>query len=475
MVVGELVQERDLIVIGGGPAGYSAAIRAAGAGMDVVLVEKKNLGGVCLNEGCIPSKVFTHSSSAYAGVKKASQFGVEAQEITFNTGKMLEWRDHVVEGLKKGVESLCKAHKIEVIEGEASFLSDDRIGVEHGHQFDTYRFKQAVVAVGSRTELPVWAEGEYVLDGKTVFGLKEVPEHLIVCGSDYIALEAAFGYRALGSKVTFLADRDTFGFDESIEKELQRIMKKRKIKFVKEARMIGTEQHDGRVQVTFETGKGREEAEGSHLYVSGVQRPLTENLGLDRAGVNVLESGHIEVDSRCRTNVPNLFAAGDITPGPALAVKALKQGKTAADNACGTPAECNLALIPKVVHSDPPVASAGLTEAEAREQGYSVKVSEAAAAGNGFAGLSGEKEGKTKIVACSETDLLLGFHSIGAGAVELISSGITALELVARDEDLAAPYYPHPSLNENWLEAAEGLNGKALHAPPAREKAGTVK
>ncbi|PYZ97875.1 dihydrolipoyl dehydrogenase [Alteribacter lacisalsi] len=475
MVVGELVQERDLIVIGGGPAGYSAAIRAAQAGLDVILVEKKALGGVCLNEGCIPSKVFTQSTGAFEQAKKASAYGVEAKELGFNLAKMHEWRNGVVSGLKKGVESLCAAHKIEVVNGEASFLSEDRIGVEHGHQFDTYRFKQAVIAVGSNPDLPVWAKSDHILDASGVFALEEVPEHLIVCGNDYIALEAAFGFRALGSVVTIITEDAGFGFDSSIEKELQRILKKRKIRFVKDARVIRTEEQDSIISVFYETPKGKLESEGSHVYVSAPRRPLTSELGLSRAGVNVEESGHITVDSRCRTNVPTIFAAGDITQGPALAVKALKQGKTAADNAAGIPAEFNLTFIPRVVHSDPPVASVGLTEDEAKEQGYSVKVSETAAAGNGFASLSGQKEGKTKIVSDRDTDLILGFHTIGAGAVELISNGVTALEMVARDEDLSAVFYPHPSLNENWLETAEGLSGKALHAPPQRQTAGSVK
>ncbi|WP_026690046.1 dihydrolipoyl dehydrogenase [Alteribacter aurantiacus] len=473
MVVGELVQERDLIVIGGGPGGYSAAIRAAQLGLDVTLIEKDYLGGVCLNEGCIPSKVFTHSTSTLAETRKVSQFGIQTGEVSFNFTQMHAWRDQVVSGLRKGVESLCKAHKIDVIYGEASFLSDDRIGVECGHQFDTYRFKQVILATGSTYEAPIWAKPDHrcMLDKTSVFKLETVPEHLIVSGSDYVALEAAFGYRELGAAVTVIMETNSFGFDESIDKELFRVMKKQKMAVVKNARVISVENDGDRVLISYESTKGREEQAGSHVYVSSVSKPRIKNLGLERAGVQVNEEGYIDVNDRAETNVPSIYAVGDLTPGPALAIKALKQGKVAAENVGGKQATFDLHFIPKVAHTNPPVASVGLTEIEAKEQGYAVKVSEFAYGGNGFASITGNKDGKTKIVVDETNDVLLGFHAIGKGAVELISNGVTALEMAARDEDLSYPYYPHPSLNENWLEAVEGLSGKAIHAPPARQMA----
>ncbi|RNA69750.1 dihydrolipoyl dehydrogenase [Alteribacter keqinensis] len=473
MVVGELVQERDLIVIGGGPGGYSAAIRAAQMGLDVTLVEKKHLGGVCLNEGCIPSKIFTHSTSTLADTRKVSRFGIQTGEVTFHFDQMHAWRDQVVTGLRKGVEALCKTHKIDVIYGEASFLSEDRIGVEHGHQFDTYRFKQVILATGSMYEAPIWAKPDHkcILDTTSVFKLETVPEHLIVSGSDYIALEAAFGYRELGASVTVLLETDSFGFDVSIDKELLRVMKKQKIAVVKKARVTSVENDGDGALLSYESAKGREELTASHVFVSSVPRPRIRDLGLDRAGVEVNEEGYIEVSDRAQTNVPSIYAVGDITPGPPLAIKALKQGKVAAENAGGRQSAFDLHFIPKVAHTNPPVASVGLTEAEAKEQGYSVKISEFASGGNGFASITGSKDGKTKIVVDETNDVLLGFHAIGKGAVELISNGVTALEMAARDEDLSYPYYPHPSLNENWLEAVEGLTGKAIHAPPARQMA----
>ncbi|WP_096435552.1 dihydrolipoyl dehydrogenase [Alteribacter populi] len=474
MVVGEIVQDKDLIVIGGGPGGYSAAIRAAQIGLDTVLIEKENMGGVCLNEGCIPSKVFTHSASTFSITKSVSQFGIQTGEVTFELERMHEWKDKVVSGLKGGVEALCKANKIEVIKGEASFLSDDRIGVESGHQFDTYRFKQAIIATGSTLIHPkhIAIDHERILDTRSIFKINTVPEHLVVLGSDYISLEAAFGYMQLGASVSIILDEETdgFGFDLSIEKELQRVLKKRKIRVYKKSRVTQVTEIEKGVKIEIESQKGKEELTCSHFFAASKQEPNTADLGLDRAGVTLSPDGYIDVNQFAQTNVASIYAVGDVTPGPALAVKALKQGKVAAENCSGHLATFDLHFIPRVAHTNPPIASVGLTEAEAVTAGYDVKVSEFAAAGNGFASILGEKEGKTKIVVDQNTDMLLGFHTIGQGAVELISHGVTALEMVARDEDLSYPFYPHPSLNENWLEAVEGIKGRAIHMAPEKKK-----
>ncbi len=473
MVVGEVIQERELIIVGGGPGGYNAAIRAAQLGIEVTLIEKGKLGGICLSKGCIPSKLFAHTADKLGNWKHFEQIGIEAGEPKFNMEQHHNYMKQTVSSLQKGVEALCKANKIEVINGKASFMTGNRIGVESGDTFEMYKYEKAIVATGASSYMPEEIDTRFthVINAQDIYGIKEVPEHLVIYGSSYIALEAATSFNAMGSKVTMVIDEgNDFGFDPDIEKELTRVLKKSKIKIIKNAVIETVEEGDGQVTLHLMKQDEKLTVEGSHLLVSLGFRPNTKELGLEALSVETDDNGFLVVNEFSETTEKNVYAVGDVTIGPELAVKAIKQGKVAAEHIAGKTPELNLRYIPTVVHTSTPIAYTGLTEEQAKEEGYQVSTGQFAMAGNGYAGLTGKKEGLVKIVKDAETDLLLGVHMIGQGAVELISSGITALEMVAREEDLSYPFYPHPSFNEGWLEALESMTGEAIHIPPNKQQ-----
>jgi dihydrolipoamide dehydrogenase len=475
MVVGEITQERDLIIIGGGPGGYNAAIRAAQLGLEVTLVEKADIGGVCLNKGCIPSKVYTHSASKLDDMKNFSSLGIETSKPMMHIDQLQEYKNSVVGNLRKGVEALCKANKIEVLTGSASFLTEDKIGVEEGHNFDVYKFKHAIIATGSTPISPenISIDHKRSFNSHSIFDLKEIPEHLVVYGSDYIALEMAMSFHHFGAKVSFVLDeeKESFEFDDSINRELQRVLKKAKIKLYKKQELLSQSTTEDGISLTLKSDKGDEVAvTGTHLFVSYKNKPNTSELGIDRLKMEVDEHGFIVTDNQTRSSINHIFAIGDVTEGKQLAVKAIKQGKVAAEAIAGQTPEVDLTFIPTVVHTTPPIATVGLTEAEAKEAGHNVKVSQFTLSGNGYATILGKKDGFAKIVTEQDTEVILGVHVIGAGAVELITSGSIALEMVAREEDMTFPLYPHPSINEGLLEAVEALKGQAIHMPPTKQK-----
>jgi dihydrolipoamide dehydrogenase len=478
MVVGEITQERELVIIGGGPGGYSAAIRGAQLGLSVTLIEQSNMGGVCLNEGCIPSKVFTHAASKRSETKHFEELGIGSGEDTFNITKLLSYKTKVIDSLRSGIESLCKENKIEVIRGKATFLGVDRIGVENGHQFDIYVFKQAIIATGSSSAMPVGMtkKGKRILLSHEIFELEEVPEHLIVTGHDYIALEVASSYAALGAKVSILIDNKAgFPFDESINKELNRLFKKRKISVFKEVDVISTNETDNGISVTFQTNKNKEETiQGSHLFFTGLKQPNVEPLGISRFGIEQTDEGFIKVNGNMKSSIPSIYAIGDVTEGPLLAIKAIKQGKAAIESIAGGKQEVDLTFLPVVVHTIPPIVSVGLTEQNTRDFGMDVRVSQFAMGGNGYATITGKKDGFIKVISDSTTDIITGIHMIGEGAIEMSGSFVQLLEMAAKEEDIKFPTYAHPGLNEGLLEAVEGLIGQAIHAAPVNKKSGKI-
>lgn len=472
MVVGEITEDKDIVVIGGGPGGYHAAIRAAGLGRQVTLIEREDLGGTCLNKGCIPSKVFTHFAQEFKKTEHLKEMGMDFGEVEANLSSLQNYKNKKITQLRTGVESLCKANKVEIVKGSASFLSESRIGVENGHEFSLFNFKEAIVATGGDFHYPedIKFDADRVLKEREIFQLEEIPEELIIYGSDYISLEIASVFSTLGSRVTLMLN-GAFSFDSAITKELFRQLKKQKINVIKDSVMRGVSERDGTVVVELDKEKGETVSiEGSHFVMSGQVKPNLPELGLDRLHMEITEQGYIRTDREGRTSIPHIWAIGDATEGPSLAVKAIKQGKVAAEALAGLKVEVDLQFVPTVVQMSPPIAWAGLTEEEARGEGYSVTVSENPVRGNGYAQLTGEKDGFVKVVSDSETDVILGIHMMGMGAAELITSGMLGLEMAARDEDFRFPLYPHPSMNESLLEAVEGLKGDAVHMPPRKKE-----
>ncbi|WP_026693167.1 dihydrolipoyl dehydrogenase [Peribacillus kribbensis] len=474
MVVGEIAHEKELVIIGGGPGGYHAAIRASQLGIRAVLIEKKELGGICLNKGCIPSKVFSHTGELLTSIKTKEQFGIKAEKIEFDFHSLIHYKQEAVQRLRSGVDALCRENKVEIIKGKGYFLSEDRIGVEQKDSYEVFRFKSAVIASGG---VPVEPSGCPINDSRvlspwTITNLKTVPGHLIILGGDYIALEMAMAYKAFGSKVSMVlpeGKRD-FSFDPAINRELTRVFKKTGISILKGYSMLGMDAGSETITIQLKGENESKNAEGTHLFYSLGTRPNVKNLGLERLGLALTEEGCIQTDPAGRTSIRNIYAVGDAVSGPSLAVKAMKQGKIAAETIAGLKSETDLRFMPRIARTYPPIACAGLTEPEAIAEGYDAAAGEFSLAGNGYAEILGSKEGLAKLVFDKKTDVLLGVHLIGRGAAELLSGGIQALEMAARFEDLRFPLYPHPSLNEAVMEAAEAFKGESIHSRPKKLK-----
>lgn len=471
MVVGELAEEKDLVIIGGGPGGYTAAIRAAQLGRQVTLIEQNELGGTCLHEGCIPSKIWSYSASKIADLQQIREFGIELLNVNLQLTKLIEYQQKTIESLQRGIKSLCQQNKVELITGKACFLDENRIGVERDYEFLVFKFKAAIIATGSTVlqtaNFPV-DEGNF-LSEKTIYRINELPKHLIVDGSDYISLEVASSFCSLGSEISVIVS-ESMGLDETIEKELLRIFKKKDMKIYRNREIVEVLSADPDIEVVISDLKGtKTKIKGSHFFSKSSRSPNISELNLDRAGVRVSERGVIEVDQQCRTASKQIYAVGDVTDGPMLAVKAIKQGKVAAEAIAGIASEIDLSFMPQVIHTIPPVAYSGFTENQARQAGYEVKASKVLIASNGYAALMGKKDGVVKVISDLETEQILGVHMIGAGAVELITSGVIALEMHSREEDLKFPTYPHPSMNESLLETVEALVGQAIYQKPLRK------
>jgi dihydrolipoamide dehydrogenase len=470
MVVGELAHEKDVVIIGGGPGGYHAAIRATQLGKKVTLIEKQELGGVCLNEGCIPSKILTNAASRLTLLKESQEMGVGNSEPHFDYDKLRNYQRKVIDQLRAGVQSLVQANKIELVKGNAYFLSADRIGVESPDYYEVFKFNQAVIATGSQpTSIQgVVPDGERVFTSKMILDMNEIPKHLLILGHSEIALEMASAFHSFGSEVTILIETEDFGFDSSIEKELKRTLKKKKIQVIKNIQLTAVQHSEEELLVQLQVQNEKISLNGTHLLLANSGVPNTKELGLEKIGVLMNENGFIQTNKQCQTSIPSIFAIGDVTEGPALAVKAISQAKVAADAISGKQAEFDPYFLPKIVHYQPPIASVGLTEEKAKSQGLEVKIGQFPLASNGFATLIGKKDGFVKVISDAKSDVLLGMHMMGEGAIELISTGIVSIEMVAREEDIRFPLYPHPSVNEGLLEAVESLSNEAVHLPPKK-------
>jgi dihydrolipoamide dehydrogenase len=471
MVVGEIVEERDLVIVGGGPGGYHAAIRAAQLGLSVTIIEKESFGGACLNKGCIPSKIFATSARKMDEIKQAHKFGLRVENLEFDLSFLQEQKEIKINQLKQGIEALLKTNEVERVKGSAYFLAEDRVGVEDEHTFTVYRFKQAIVATGSRYTFPsnIVPDHMRIFDLLSIYSIKEVPNKLVVYGDDYISLEVATSFRLLGSDVTLILPnkRKDFSFDSSVNKELKRQLKKMKIKVVLGDSIAGVDRDGDSLQIQLGS---EEQVEVTHLYLSAKSIPNITELGLERLGIEKTKDGYLKIDSSGKTSISTIYAVGDVTEGPSLAIKAIKQGKIAAEAIAGLPVEVDLTFIPTVIQMKPPIAFVGLTEEQARVHYDNVNVAEFPLGGNGYASLLGERDGFVKVISEASSDLILGVQLMGYGAVELISSSVIALEMVARTEDMEFAHYPHPSINESLLEAIEALSGKAVHLSPGKQK-----
>jgi dihydrolipoamide dehydrogenase len=467
VVVGELTEEVQLVVIGGGPGGYVAAFKAADLGIQTVLIDANPvLGGVCLREGCIPSKALLHVAHVIENAHEAANFGVTYKEPSIDAGKVFAWKQQVVDRLCGGVNTLANKRKIRVIQGTAKFLDSKMIRVE-GEGGATLRFKNAIIASGSRIKrLPEsLVPPDCCIDSTGALSLNEIPKSMLVIGGGYIGLELGQVYAALGTKVTVVEvlDRLLAGADEDLARVLVNRLKKQ-FDAIHTGAKLETVKRVGRgIEVVFTKGSEKNRLLFDQVLVSVGRQPNSDNIGLETTKVKVNQRGFIEVDEARRTSEKRIYAIGDVAGDPMLAHKASREGIVAAEAIAGHNVAFDPRAIPAVVYTSPEVAWCGLTEAEARAKNLEIKVGKFPWGASGRAIAMGRAEGLTKIIADAKTKQILGVGIAGEHAGDLIAEAVLAMEMGAVAEDLAMTIHPHPALSETIMEAAEGVFGSAIH------------
>lgn len=478
MVVGEITTGTEVLVIGGGPGGYVAAIRAAQLGKDVTLVEKDNLGGVCLNVGCIPSKALIYAAYLYEKIKRADAFGISAQEVQLDLERLQAWKESVVKKLTGGVRQLCEGNGVNIVKGRATFLAPKKCLVESEHGTQTIEFKDCIIATGSvPMALPGFEiDGEIVLDSTGALALRKLPESLIVIGGGYIGLELGMVYAKFGSRVTVVEMLENLlpGTDPELVRPVTRKAQELKMDVYLKSQAKELKKGKDGAQIVVQTPQGEKTLEAEKVLVSVGRKPNTPpELGLERVGLQSDPKGFIKTDAQMRTSVPHIYAIGDVAGPPLLAHKASHEGIVAAEVICGLPSAADWHTVPAVIFTDPEIAYAGMSEAEAQQAGYKTLIGKFPFAALGRALTMGETDGFIKIIADAETKVVLGVQIVGPEASTLISEGVLAIEMGATLEDLALSIHPHPTLPEGLMEAAEAALGKAIHilTPKRREPA----
>lgn len=460
----------QLAIIGGGPGGYTAAFLAADMGMEVTLIDKrKNPGGTCLYVGCIPSKAYLHVAKLLNEAKEAHNWGIDFGDPKLDIDKMRAFKDQVVAQNTGGTGQLVKQRKINYIQGKATFLNSNTLSikkVEGG--VEELTFENAILATGSvPANIPgLTIDSPLVMDSTDALELKDIPNRLLVVGGGVIGMELGSVYAALGSKVTVVelmpallpgADKDLVNtFQKSIEPKFEKIYLNTKVAKLEDA---------GKVLKVKLEGEGLDESEleFDKALISIGRAPVTNGLGLDNTNIKLTDRGLVEVNEKCQTDDPNIYAIGDIIKGPMLAHKASAEGKVAVEAIAGHKVAFEPAAIPGVVYTDPEVAWTGLTETEAKEQGIKVEVARFPWAASGRARTMDRSDGMTKLIFDPETERVLGVGIVGPGAGELIAEGTLAIEMAAVARDLALTIHPHPTLSETVMESAEVFFGQATH------------
>ncbi len=463
------MENPDIVVIGAGPGGYPAAIRAAQLGARVVVVEKEQAGGTCLNWGCIPTKSLIACAEAYAHATHATDFGVTVPSASFDYAAMIARKNAIVAKLRGGVEGLFKAHKVTLIRGTATFRGRNRIAVRDASGAEQLlEPKTTIIAAGSVSAMPGFIpRHERILESRAFLDLRVLPESLLVLGGGVIGCEFACMAAQLGVKVTVveLLEDILMMVDTDVRREVRAHMEKK----------LGIRVLTGKPLASIEasakgvTGRcGEETLSAAMLLVAVGRKPLTADLGLEHAGVRTTQGGYITVNEYGRTTAASIFAIGDVTGGVQLAHAATAQGVTAAQNALGKRQHKMDTLVPSCIFTVPEIGSAGLTEQQAKDKGLAVKVGKFSFAFLGKAMAAGNTTGFVKWIADAATDRLLGAHAVGPHATELIAEAAMAVRAELTAEEVGRTIHCHPTLSESWMEAAHALHGTCIHAPPKR-------
>lgn len=467
----------DVVVIGAGPAGYVCAIRCAQLGLKTAVVEKENLGGVCLNVGCIPSKALIAASKLAEKIRHADLMGIKAKYEGLDVGALVAWKAGIVNKLTSGVGGLLKNHKVDVHMGDAKVVAKGRVEVSARDGKKVLEAKNVVVAVGSTPiEVPGFAfDGESVWSSTHALAPKSLPKRMIVIGGGYIGLELGLVYHKLGTEVRVLEfmDRVLPGMEEELSKEMARMLKKKKVEVFTKTKAVGFKKGKNGLEVTAEV-EGKAQVFECDVVLSCVgRRPSGKNLGLEAVGVKVDDRGFVPVDHRRQTNVPGIYAIGDVAGQPMLAHKGSHEGLVAAAAIAGDKgAAYDPACIPAVIFTDPEIASVGLTTDEARKAGFDPVEGKFPFGASGRAMSLNETDGWVKVIGDRKTDKLLGVHMIGPEVTELVAEAALAIEMGATVGDLAQTIHAHPTLPEAMMEAAEAVHSMAVHIFQAPKKPG---
>jgi len=453
----------ELAIIGAGPGGYVAGIRAGQLGIKTIIIEKNYLGGVCLNVGCIPTKALLHASEILLNIKNSSKMGIEINDLKLDIKKLNSWKNSIIDKLVSGINFLLKNYNVEVIFGEAKFIDEKTLLVKTKNGDIKIVSKYIIIATGSRpSELPnIKRDGNFVWNSDDAVALKEIPKKLLIIGAGAVGLEFASIYSRLGSDVMVIeiANQILPGIDNECATTLKRALEKQNIKIFTNSKVIGYKENVFEIEIegnvkSFEFDK---------VLLAVGRKPNVENLNLESVGISLNEKGFIKVNKKLQTNVENIYAIGDVIGQPLLAHKASKEGITAVEIIAGIESEYDVKYIPSVVYTNPELASVGLSEEEAKKKGYKIKIGKFPISANGKALSMNITDGLAKIITNEENDEILGIHIVSPEASSLISEGTLAMESYLTSEDIALTTHPHPSISEILMEAAENVKKKAIH------------
>jgi len=469
----------DVVVIGAGPGGYVAAIRAAQLGLSTACIEgwqnpegKPALGGTCLNVGCIPSKALLDSSHHYAFVKtEATEHGINAQGATLDVNRMIGRKEKIVQMLTQGIAGLLRKNNVEWLPGWGALAPENRVDVtpvgEGAGEPYTIEAGNVIIATGSVPARipPAPVDDVQIVDSTGALAFRDVPRRLGIIGAGVIGLELGSVWARLGSSVVILEALDEFlaPVDRQIATEAEKILRKQGLDVRLGARVTGTASNNREVTVSFETAEGKQQLVVDKLIVAVGRKPNTSGLGGDRVGLKLDERGFVAVDEQCRTNLPNVYAIGDVVRGPMLAHKASEEGVAVAERIASGSGHVNYATIPWVIYTWPEIAWVGKTEQELKAEGVEYSAGLFPFAASGRARASGTTGGMVKIIADAQSDRVLGVHILGPSASELVAEAVLAMQFDGTAEDIALTIHAHPTLSEAMHEAALGVAGRMVH------------
>lgn len=461
------MNEIDVVIIGGGPGGYVAAIKATHLGLKAVLIEKDKLGGVCLNRGCIPTKALVGTAELLNHLQRAKEFGIQVKEYSFDFPAIMKRKEMIAQRMSSGVGQLMKANQIRVIQGEGNILEPGVVEVINIEgKKELIKSKNIIIATGSSVmKIPIpGLENEGVIDSDGALSLRELPIKMIIIGGGVIGIEFAGIFKAMGVEVTVveMLPRILLPIDEEISNRLTFSLKRQGIKILTNSKVEGIEKTNQNLEVLISNPEGKQRLETEKVLLAAGRVPDFGNINVQKLGIE-LEGRAIKVDQKMRTNIPGIYAVGDVVGKIMLAHVAFREGIVAVENISGKEVLMDYKVVPNCVFSLPEVASVGLNEEEARKKYDQIKVSKFPYIANGKALGMGETEGMVKIIADSDTSELLGLHILGAHASDLIAEGTLALSMEATAEEIVNTIHAHPTLAETIAEAAEGIIGRPIH------------